>query len=44
MSNNLAKVGVRAFEPGEKIAVVLPVFGGLYYSLLNLDEGTRCQR
>jgi hypothetical protein len=62
MSNTLAKVGVRALEPGELsegrylgdagtasgyeepvnwariavlIAVGLPVFGGLYYSLLN---------
>jgi hypothetical protein len=48
MSNTLAKVRVRALEPGELseepvnwariavlIAVGLPVFGGLYYSLLN---------
>jgi hypothetical protein len=62
MSNTLAKVGVRALEPGELfegrylgdvgtangyeepvnwariavlIAVALPVFGGLYYALLD---------
>jgi hypothetical protein len=41
MSKTLAKIGVRALEPVSRariavlIAVALPVFGGLYYSLLN---------